>query len=179
VSLDGGEPTLLTPDSANHEVELSPDGHWIVDTGSTPTRAPVSVVRDARSGQVVAALEHGDLSRLRAAGWQPPIPFTVKARDGVTDLYGLMFRPTRFDPGLKYPVVNYIYPGPQQGSVGSRSFAAARRDHQALAELGFIVVALDAMGTPLRSRTFRRWVRGGRGDPPLPRILQGRGERGR
>jgi dipeptidyl-peptidase-4 len=108
-----------------------------------------------------------DISRLEATAWQPPIPFTVKARDGETDLYGLMYRPSNFDPTKTYPVVNYLYPGPQSGSVGSRSFIAARSDKQSIAELGFIVVEVDAMGTPMRSRTFHEAYYGDMGDNGL------------
>ena len=168
VDLDDGEVVLLTPDSANHQVTLSPSGDFFVDSYSTPTTPPVTVVRDAWTGEIVMELEEGDDSLLLAAGWQPPLPFTVKARDGVTDLYGLLYRPTTMDESRKYPVVNYIYPGPQSGSVGSRSFSAIRRDHQALAELGFIVVALDAMGTPMRSRSFHEAYYGDMGDNGLP-----------
>jgi dipeptidyl aminopeptidase/acylaminoacyl peptidase len=167
VGLDGGDIRLLTPDSADHRVELSPDGRLFVDTWSTPTTPPVSVLRD-RDGRVVTRLEAADISRLEEAGWQPPLPFTVKARDGETDLYGLLFRPTDLDPDRRYPVVNYVYPGPQSGSIRTRSFAAARRDHQALAELGFVVVALDAMGTPHRSKTFHEFYYGNMGDNGLP-----------
>ena len=78
----------------------------------------------------------------------------MKARDGKTDLYGLMFRPSTFDASKKYPIINYAYPGPQTGSVGSRAFSPARGDNQALAELGFIVVSIDGMGTPGRSKSF-------------------------
>jgi dipeptidyl aminopeptidase/acylaminoacyl peptidase len=99
-------------------------------------------------------LERADISRLVDAGWKPPVAITVKARDGVTDLYGLMFKPTHFDESRRYPIIDWIYPGPQIGSVGSRSFAASRGDRQALAELGFVVVAIDGMGTPFRSKTF-------------------------
>jgi dipeptidyl aminopeptidase/acylaminoacyl peptidase len=103
-----------------------------------------------------------------ASDWKPPIPFTTKARDGVTDLHGLMYTPTDLDPTRKYPVVNYLYPGPQSGSVGSRSFSPSRRDHQALAELGFIVVEVDAMGTPGRSKAFHDAYFGNMGDNGLP-----------
>ena len=168
VGMDDGAVTLLTPDSAHHEVTLSPDGSLFVDTYSTPTTPPVAVVRDTRSGEVVQELERADIGALVEAGWQAPMPFSVKARDGHTDLYGLLYRPTHFDPSLRYPVINYIYPGPQSGSVGSRSFAATRRDHQALAELGFVVVALDAMGTPQRSRSFHEAYYGDMGDNGLP-----------
>ncbi|MFW6331368.1 MAG: DPP IV N-terminal domain-containing protein [Gemmatimonadota bacterium] len=168
VSLDDGEVKLLTPDSAHHEVTLSPDGRYFVDHWSTPTTPSTTAIRDARTGEVVVELERADASALYAAGWEPPIPFRAKARDGVTDLYGLMFRPTDFDASRKYPVINYIYPGPQSGSVGSRSFSAARRDHQAMAELGFVVVTLDAMGTPQRSRSFHEAYYGNMGDNGLP-----------
>src|ERR1022692_287530 len=87
-----------------------------------------------------------DLSKLEATGWKPPVPIVLKGRDGVTDIYGLMFQPSNLDPSKKYPIVNHIYPGPQGGSVGSRAFSAARGDSQALAELGFIVVAIDGTG---------------------------------
>src|SRR5207245_10585411 len=96
-------------------------------------------------------LETAAVSRLLARGWKPVTPITVKARDGVTDLYGLLYKPSNFDPSKKYPIVNHIYPGPQTGSVGPRSFSAARGDSQALADLRFIVVDIDGMGRPSRS----------------------------
>ncbi|MCH8255382.1 MAG: DPP IV N-terminal domain-containing protein, partial [Gemmatimonadetes bacterium] len=139
VRMDGADLRLLTPDSANHTVTLSPSGRYFVDSYSTPVDPPVTVLRDA-DGRTLLALEEADISRLVADGWQPPIPIEVKARDGETDLYGLMYRPTSFDPSKSYPIINYIYPGPQTGSVGSRSFNPSRGDKQSLAELGFIVV---------------------------------------
>lgn len=169
VSMDGGDITLLTPDSANHSVSFSPDGRYFLDHYSTPTDPGATVLRDARTGEVVTELERADISRMVAAGWQAPIPFTVKARDDSTDLYGLMFVPTTLDTTRQYPVVNYIYPGPQGGSVGSRSFRATRSDHQALAELGFIVVELDALGSsPERSKSFHDYYYGQMGDNGLP-----------
>jgi dipeptidyl-peptidase 4 len=172
VSMDGGEVRLLTPDSAHHVVTLSPDARYFVDGASTPTDPGRVLLRDI-TGRELVTLEIGDISRLLEHGWQPPTPFTVKARDGVTDLHGLLYRPTRFDPSLTYPVVNYLYPGPQSGSVGSRSFSPARRDHQALAELGFIVVELDAMGTPGRSKSFHETYYGNMGDNGLPDQVAG------
>ncbi len=166
VSLDGGEPLLLTPDSANHSVSLSPDGRYLVDQWSTPVVPPVAVVRDM-TGREVMPVQTADISRLAASGWQPPLPFSVKARDGQTDLYGLLFKPLNFDPNEKYPVINYLYPGPQSGSVGSRSFRASHRDFQSLAELGFVVIELDAMGTPMRSKTFHEAYYGNMGDNGL------------
>ena len=112
-------------------------------------------------------------TRLVAAGWQPPLPITVKARDGVTDLYGLMYKPTTLDPAKKYPIVNHIYPGPQTGSVGGRTFNASRGDAQALAELGFVVVEIDGMGTPWRSKRFHEAYYGNMGDNTLPDQVAG------
>jgi dipeptidyl aminopeptidase/acylaminoacyl peptidase len=167
IKLDGTGEKLLTPENADHSVTWSPSGRYFVDNYSTPTTPPVAVVRDA-NGKLLQTLEKADISRLVAAGWKPPIPITVKARDGKTDLYGLMFVPTNLDSTKKYPIVNHIYPGPQTGSVGSRSFSPARSDNQALAELGFVVVALDAMGTPMRSKSFHDAYYGDMGDNGLP-----------
>src|SRR5690606_31221322 len=128
--LDGGEPVLLAPEAANHTITLSPEGTWFVDSYATPVTPPVTVLRRADDGSTVATVATADISRLQASGWVPPVPFTVKARDGKTDLYGMMFKPTHFDPAKKYPIVVYIYPGPQAGSVRGRSFSAARGDHQ-------------------------------------------------
>jgi dipeptidyl aminopeptidase/acylaminoacyl peptidase len=108
-----------------------------------------------------------------ATGWTPPTPITVKARDGATDLYGLMFTPTNLDSTRRYPIINYIYPGPQSGSVGSRTFSPARSDHRALAELGFIVVAIDGMGTPGRSKSFHDFYYGRMGDNTIPDQVAG------
>ncbi|MGE3615593.1 MAG: DPP IV N-terminal domain-containing protein [Gemmatimonadales bacterium] len=167
IGMDGKGQTLLTPEDANHGSSFSPDGRYFVDSYSTPTDPGASVLRDAR-GRLVLDLEKADISRLVAAGWVPPMPFTVKARDGKTDLYGLMYRPKNFDPNRKYPVVNYLYPGPQTGSVGTRNFVVARADKQAIAELGFVVVELDAMGTPMRSKSFHDAYYGHMGDNGLP-----------
>jgi dipeptidyl-peptidase-4 len=167
VAFDGTGLTLLTPEDANHEVTFSPSGRFFVDNYSKPDAPPVTILRDAE-GKPLATIEKADISKLEAAGWKPPQPITVKARDGVTDLYGLMFKPTNLDPLRKYPIVNHIYPGPQGGSVGGRSFAAARGDSQALAELGFIVVAIDGMGNPQRSKSFHDAYYGNMGDNTLP-----------
>ena len=172
IGMDGSHLKLLSPSNANHTISLSPSGDYFVDTYSTPVEPPVSELRDKNGGKLLA-LEKADISRLIGEGWKPPIPFKVKARDGVTDLYGLMFKPTDFDPVNKYPIINCIYPGPQTGSVGSRSFSASRGDTQALAELGFIVVSLDAMGTPMRSKSFHAAYYGNMGDNGLPDQITG------
>jgi dipeptidyl-peptidase-4 len=172
VGFDGKNLTLLTPENANHEVTMSPSGRYFVDTYSTPDTPPVTVVRDD-AGALRATIERADVTKLMAAGWKPPVPIKVKARDGATDLYGLMFLPAKLDTARKYPIINHIYPGPQTGSVGSRSFSAARGDCQALAELGFIVVEIDGMGTPWRSKTFHDFAFGDLGDNTLPDQVAG------
>jgi dipeptidyl aminopeptidase/acylaminoacyl peptidase len=172
VSIDGGAAKLLTPEDGHHDISLSPSGRYFVDTYSKPDTAPVSVLRDAE-GRLIVQLEHADIAKLLAAGWKPPQPITVKARDGMTDLYGLMYRPTRLVPGRKYPIVNHIYPGPQTGSVGSRTFSVARGDAQALAELGFVVVEIDGMGTPWRSKKFHEAYYGDMADNTLPDQIAG------
>src|SRR6202044_1628189 len=103
VDFDGHHLRLLTPERANHAVSMAPSGRYFVDSYSTPDTPPVTVLRDS-SGRLIRTLEKADVSRLRALRWQPPIPITVKARDGATDLYGLLFRPTDFDATRKYPV---------------------------------------------------------------------------
>jgi dipeptidyl aminopeptidase/acylaminoacyl peptidase len=130
------------------------------------------VLRD-QNGRIVAPLEKADISRLLASGWKAPTPIIVKARDGKTDLYGLMYTPVALDSSKKYPIVNHIYPGPQTGSVGGRGFAPARGDAQALAELGFIVVEIDGMGTPWRSKSFHDAYYGHLGDNTLPDQVAG------
>ena len=172
VNLDGGDVHLLTPDSANHSVSLSPDREFFVNSYSTPVVPPIHVLR-SWDGREVLHIEAADITRLEASGWKPPMPFSVKARDGETSLQGLLFRPFEFDPTQTYPVVNYLYPGPQSGSVGSRSFRPAHRDLQAIAELGFVVIELDAMGTPMRSKAFHEAYYGNMGDNGLPDQIGG------
>ena len=170
--MDGKRYAVLTPEVGDHDITFSPSGNYVVDSYSQPNVAPVTVLRDA-NGKVINTLERADISRLVASGWKPPMPIKVKARDGQTDLYGLMYTPTSLDSTKKYPIVNYIYPGPQTGSVGSRSFNAARGDNQALAELGFIVVQIDGMGTPWRSKSFHDAYYGKMGDNTLPDQVAG------
>lgn len=170
--MDGRPAQLLTPEDADHDISLSPSGKYFVDNYSKPDVPSTSVLRDD-TGKLVLPLEKMDISRLSATGWKPPVPITVKDRGGVNDLYGLMYRPTNFDASKKYPIINHIYPGPQTGSVGSRQFSAARGDSQALAELGFIVVEIDGMGTPWRSKRFHAAYYGNMGDNTLPDQVAG------
>jgi dipeptidyl aminopeptidase/acylaminoacyl peptidase len=154
VNFDGSGLTLVSPERGFHKISWSPSGRFFVDQYSRIDIAPVTVLRDA-AGRIIRTLEEADISQLTAMGWKPPTLFSVKARDGVTDLYGLMFTPADLDSTKKYPVVEHIYPGPQVGSVRNWAFDAGRRhDPQSLAELGFIVVAVDHLGTPWRSKSF-------------------------
>ena len=172
IGFDGRGQTLLTPEDANHVVSLSPDARYFVDSYSTPDTPPVTVLRDA-NGRLIQTLERADISRLLATGWKPPTPIRMKARDGRTDIHGLMYTPSNLDSTRKYPIINHIYPGPQSGSVGTRSFSPARGDNQAVAELGFIVVEIDGMGTPGRSKEFHDAYYGDMGDNTLPDQVAG------
>jgi len=167
VNFDGSELLNLTPEPAHHAISWSTAENYFIDTWSTPVQPPRTVLRD-KSGATVMELETADISALESSGWVPPIPFIVKARDQQTDLYGLMYQPSELDESGSYPILNYLYPGPQAGSVGTRAFLSARMDKQALAELGFIVVEVDAMGTPGRSKAFHDAYYGDMGDNGLP-----------
>lgn len=153
VGFDGKDLKLLTPDDGNHQVTMSPDGKYLIDTFSKPDVPQVTVLRDINGKQIVE-LEKTDISRLTATGWKAPTPIKVRSANNKWDLYGLMFTPTNLDSTKKYPVINYIYPGPTGGGVGSRSFSAARSDHQAIAELGFVVIIIDGSCNPDRSKSF-------------------------
>jgi len=172
VDFSGQNLKLLTPEDGNHSISLSPDGKYFVDNYSKPNVPPVSVLRNMK-GDLLATLEKADISKLTESGWKAPEPITVKSRDGKWDLYGLMFTPSNLDKTKKYPVVNYIYPGPQGGGVGSRSFSAARSDHQAVAELGFIVVVIDGTCNPGRSKSFHDACYGNMADNTLEDQIAG------
>ena len=172
IDFSGKNLKLLTPEDGNHRVSLAPESNYFVDTYSQPNVAPVSVLRDL-NGKLISELEKSDLSKLEAIGWQPATPIKVKSDDGKWDLYGLMFTPTNLDTTKKYPVVNYIYPGPQGGGVGNRSFSPVRGDHQALAELGFVVVVIDGTCNPDRSKSFHDACYGNMADNTLKDQIAG------
>jgi dipeptidyl aminopeptidase/acylaminoacyl peptidase len=166
--LDGSSVEQVTREPADHDIAVAPGGRYFVDTYSRPDTAPVSVLRRL-DGTVVRELQRADVSALRASGYRPPELFTVRARDGVTELRGLLWKPPHFDPAKKYPIIDYIYPGPQVGSVGGRQFAMRPGGGaNALAELGFFVVQVDALGTPGRSKAFHDAYYGNMGDSGIP-----------
>jgi dipeptidyl aminopeptidase/acylaminoacyl peptidase len=153
VGYDGLGLTLLTPEDAHHEIQFSPSGRFVIDSYSRIEVPPVTVLRSAVDGRVVRKLEEADVSRLKQAGWKPAQGFTAKARDGVTDLYGVLYFPAGLDSTKRYPVIDNIYPGPQIGSVGVWNFKSGGEAFS-LAQLGFVVVQIDHLGTPLRSKAF-------------------------
>jgi len=166
--LDGSAVELLTPENGDHDISMSPGGKYIVDVVSRPDTIPVSYLR-LPSGAIVKEIQRADITRLLAAGFTMPETFTVKARDGQTDLMGLLFKPSNFDPKKSYPIIDYIYPGPQVGSLGGRQFTVGYGGNaRALSELGFFVVQVDAMGTPGRSKAFHDAYYGNMTDNGIP-----------
>jgi dipeptidyl-peptidase-4 len=166
INFDGSNLKLLTPEEGNHNINISPDGKYFTDNYSQPHIPPVSVLRDMK-GKLIIELERTDISKLLATGWKPVEPIKVRSADNKWDLYGIMFKPKNFDPSKKYPIVNYVYPGPQGGGVGTRNFGPSRGDHQALADLGFIVVIIDGSCNPDRSKSFHDACYGNMGDNTL------------
>ncbi|MET9227121.1 DPP IV N-terminal domain-containing protein [Lentzea sp. NPDC003310] len=156
VGLDGNGFAVVTDDSLDHVVTVSPDGSYFVDSASTVDTPPVTTVR-SWTGEVLVPLEQADISRLVATGWTAPERFRVKAADGVTDVYGVLYKPRDFDPAARYAVVDSVYPGPQVTRVDPCFDPGGMGlDAEPLAALGFVVVALDGRGTPGRSAEFLR-----------------------
>ncbi len=170
VNFDGTGLTPMTPEDGMHAVSWSGDSSYYADLWSRVDAAPSLDVHSASDRRVAMDVEHGDLSALSAAGWKPPEVFVAKGRDGVTDIWGVIFKPTNFDPKKKYPVIENIYAGPQ-GSFVPKSFGVTN-DMRNLAELGFIVVQMDGMGTANRSKAFHDVAFQNLGDAGFPdRIL--------
>jgi dipeptidyl aminopeptidase/acylaminoacyl peptidase len=153
IGLDGKHLTCLTPEPGNHSVTYSSDMAYLIDTYSTVTTPPVTVLRSGKDGRVLRTLETADISRLEATGWKAPEVFVAKGRDGKTDMWGLIQRPSNFDPTKKYPIIEYIYSGPGDQYV-PKTFTPWLYFLQNLAELGFIVVQVDGMTTSFRTRAF-------------------------
>ena len=154
VHFDGSQLTCLDPGNAYHQSSLSPTKRYVVDNCSRIDMAPRSLLRNA-AGEAIMTLEEADLSKLYEYGWKMPSTFAVKAADGVTNLYGNMWKPFDFDPNKKYPVIANVYPGPQQEGV-SYSFSALS-SRQQLAQLGFIVIQVGHRGgAPTRSKAYHK-----------------------
>lgn len=189
VSLDGGPITALTPQDGDHDFasqpdpalaallgetptppKVSPDGRFLVDTVSTVDQPAVTVLRDARDGRLIAPLEHADASAVYAAGWRAPTRVKLKAADGVTDLYAVVWFPPGYRPDGRYPVIDAFYGGPQTISA-PRDFPDAVSsfpvNQASLAQLGFIVTTIDARATPGRSKAFQDVGYGDWADPEI------------
>jgi dipeptidyl aminopeptidase/acylaminoacyl peptidase len=170
INFDGSGLTPLTEADANHIVSFSPDTKYYVDTFSRVDEPPVSELRRAEDRKVLMEVERADILELLKTGWRAPEVFTAKGRDGKTDIWGIILRPMAFDKSKKYPVIEYIYAGPQDSFV-PKSFSSYH-SMQSLAELGFIVVQCDGMGTSNRSKAFHDVCWKNLGDAGFPdRIL--------
>ena len=153
IDFDGRNLTDLTPEPFQHQVQFSADYRFFVDAYSGPDTPPVSVLRSASDGNILMSLEKADISLLEEKGWISPEPFVAKGRDEKTDIWGNIYRPVNFDPEKQYPVIEYIYAGPQSSFV-QKSFSPFMYAFSGLAELGFIIVQIDGMGTSNRGKAF-------------------------
>ena len=170
INFDGTGLVRLTAGDGTHSIEYSPDREFIVDTYSRVDMPPVNELRRVSDGSLVCSLEESDASELEATVWQRPERFVAKGRDGKTDIYGVIYRPSNFDPNRKYPVIEKIYAGPH-GSFVPKSFSPCH-GAQRWAELGFILVQIDGMGTSHRSKAFHDVCWKNVGDAGFPdRIL--------
>lgn len=155
IDINGKNLVHLTPERGNHSATLNSDRTALIDTYSSVDKAPVTVLRSATDGKIITTLETADISRLEANGWSKPEVFVAPGRDGKTDMWGIIQRPSNFDPNKKYPVIEYIYSGPGDQYV-PKDFTPWLWNLADLAELGFIVVQLDAMTTSFRSLDFEQ-----------------------
>jgi len=153
INFDGSNLVDLTPEDANHLASFSSDWKYFVDNFSRVDLPPLCVLRQSKDGKVIKEIEKADISELLKTNWKIPEVFSAKGRDGKTDIWGIIIRPSNFDPAKKYPIIEYIYAGPHSAFV-PKSFAAYNGSTSPLAELGFIVVQIDGMGTSLRSKAF-------------------------
>lgn len=153
INFDGSGLTALTHENANHEVVFTADYSFFIDSYSRADYPGKTVLRNGKNGELMMVLEETDISDLEQTTWRMPEVFVAKARDGISDIWGLIYRPSNFDPNNKYPIIEYIYAGPHSAFV-PKSFSGLYRRFSALAELGFIVVQIDGMGTSHRSKAF-------------------------
>ncbi len=153
IDFDGKNFTRFTSENGNHKVTFSPDHRFYVDQYSRIDMPPVTLLKEYGKKKPVMELQKADISALNAEKWQMPEPFVAKGRDGKTDIYGMIVRPTNFDPNKKYPVIEYIYAGPQDSFV-PKDFHPYYWSMTPMAELGFIMVQIDGMGTSNRSKAF-------------------------
>jgi dipeptidyl-peptidase-4 len=166
VNFDGSGLVVLTSGNGTHDITFSPDRRFFLDSWSRVDQPPVTELRSAEDGKPILELERADWSMLLATGWRPPERFVAKGRDGKTDIYGIIIRPSNFDPGNEYPVIEKIYAGPQ-GAFVPKAFGLQTRERQ-ITELGFIIVQIDGMGTSYRSKAFHNVCWKNLGDAGFP-----------
>ena len=155
VNFDGSDLRLLTPEDAHHEVSISPCKTYFLNNYSRVDLPTVSVVRKLETGEIAFTVSEAEIDDLLATGWHPPVQFSVKGRDGATDIYGVIYTPLDFNPRRKYPVIDYTYSGPHT-SIIPKSFSNAIVNIQnPLRAFGFAIVVVDGMGTAQRSKAFR------------------------
>ncbi|SFG15184.1 Dipeptidyl aminopeptidase/acylaminoacyl peptidase [Salegentibacter agarivorans] len=153
IDFDGRNLTRITSENGNHKVTFSPDHKYYVDQYSRVDLPPVTVLKQTGKKKPIMELQMADISALEKNNWKMPEVFTAKGRDGTTDIWGVIVRPTNFDPNKTYPIIEYIYAGPHSSFV-PKEFHSQYSTLQPLAELGFIVVQIDGMGTSNRSKAF-------------------------
>lgn len=153
INFDGSNLVELTPEEGMHQCWYSSDYKYLVDVYSKVDQAPIAVLRDAKNGKIRMQLDKADISALLANDWKAPEVFSAKGRDGKTDMWGVIYRPSNFDPSKKYPVIEYIYSGPGDQYV-PKTFSSYNWWMTSLAELGFIVVQVDGMTTSFRLKEF-------------------------
>lgn len=166
VDFDGKNFVMLTAGDGMHQWKFSPDGRYFVDAWSRVDQPPVTELRSAEDGRLIVELERGEPAEWLAAGWRPPERFVAKGRDGSTDIYGVVIRPTNFDPAKKWPVIEHIYAGPQSAFVPKEW--GLQLGMRQMAELGFVVVQIDGMGTSHRSKAFHDVCHKNLGDAGFP-----------
>ena len=147
-----GKVSLLTPEKTHHVVNFSKDGNHFSDNYSTINTPTITVLRSAKKGKILAELTHADVAVAQSKGWQAPEVFSLTAKDGKTPIYGALWKPTDFDPNKSYPIIDATYTGPHT-QVFPKSFSGIFWN-QSLAEFGFVVMAVDGLGTSGRSKEF-------------------------
>jgi dipeptidyl-peptidase 4 len=173
VSFNGKKQTLLTPENAHHKVFFSPSGNYFIDNYSRIDLDPKTILRD-KNGLFICDIVKPDLHNLYATGWKMPEPFTVKAADGITDLYGILWKPYDFDSTKKYPIISQVYPGPQIETVWPDFTVFDKYNNTSLAQVGFIVVVMGHRGgSPYRSKAYATYGYNNMRDYALPDDIGG------
>lgn len=160
IKLNGGDLQLLTPEALNHEITLSPDKKYFVDNCSSATSATKSLLRSTSNDKLIIAIDSADILDILKMGWRYPQIFTATARDGKTTIYGALWKPTNFDKNIHYPLIDYSYTGAQTNvfpNTFSKALYSFYASAQSLAELGFIVMQVDGLGSSGRSKSFHDW----------------------